>query len=154
MKVLILVLLMISGNVMAHGDHSAPGAIPPSPNGGVLSEAKHNHGGSHDHNHKKAEEREIFFEAKLNKNLLTIFPLELAHKKGTAFKELQTSFFSDLKILVKDPRKKKTIPSKIENKKGMWKLQLEKSRARRMLVEISTKFNGAQYTSKIQVEKK
>ena len=154
MRVLLLAMILISGEVLAHGDHSAPGAIPPSPNGGVLSEAKHVHKDSHHHDHKEAKEREIFFEAKLKSKVLTIYPLELDHKTGNAFKALKVGEFSGIKMKVKDPRKKSSVNFKLEPKDKYWELSLEKSRARRLIVELGGSFKGAKYKANIQVEKK
>lgn len=154
MKLLLTLSLLFSLKVMAHGDHSAPGAIPPSPNGGALSEAKHVHSGSHKHGHKEALEREIFFEAKLVKGTLSIFPLELDHKKGARFKSLEIKSFSELSFVVLDARKKKEIKSKVEKKTKAWNLKLEKTRARRFKVNIAAIFDGAKYSAVIQVEKK
>lgn len=154
MRILLLALILISGEVFAHGDHSAPGAIPPSPNGGVLSEAKHVHKDSHHHDHKEAKEREIFFEAKLKNKVLTVYPLELDHKTGNVFKALKVGDFSDVKMNVKDPRNKSSVNYKLETKGNNWVLSLEKSRARRLIVELVGNFQGAKYKANIQVEKK
>lgn len=154
MKLLILSMLMCSAQVFAHGDHSAPGAIPPSPNGGVLSEAKHEHKGSHHHDHKEAKEREVFIEAKLKNTTLTVYPLELDHKTGNVFKALQVGGFSKVKMNVKDPRKKSDIKFELESKKDHWILKLGQNRARRIIVEVSGIFKDAKYKAKVQVERK
>lgn len=154
MKLLVLVMLISCSQVFAHGDHSAPGAIPPSPNGGVLSEAKHEHKGSHHHDHKKAVEREIFFEAKLKNELLTVYPLELDHKTGNVFKALKVGDFSKVKINVKDPRKKSSVKFELEAKNDHWRLKLGNNRVRRVIVEVSGIFKDAKYKAKVQVERK
>lgn len=155
MKLLLLLFLMASMDVYAHGDHSAPGAIPPAPNGGALGEAEHLHKDSHKkHDHNEAEEMEIFFEAKLRKNILTLYPLDFIHTKNSVFKPMNVSTFSKTKILVKDPRRKKSVKFKLEPSGDKWLLKLEKSRARRLIVEIESTFQKARYKAKVQVEKK
>lgn len=154
MKLLLVVLLVLNVEVFAHGDHSAPGAIPPSPNGGVLSEAKHDHKGSHGHDHHDANDKEIFFEAKLKNKAVSIYPLELDHKTGNVFKALKTNEFKKMKIKVEDPRKKKSVNYVLSSDESKWSLSLKGSRARRLIVHLSTVFNGAKYKSKIQVERK
>jgi hypothetical protein len=153
MKLLIVAMLICSGQVFAHGDHSAPGAIPPSPNGGVLSEAKHEHKGSHHHDHKKAEEREIFFEAKLKNKLLTVYPLELDHKTGNVFKALKVGDFSKVKMSIKDPRKKSDVKFELKAKSDHWQLKLGNNRVRRVIVEVSGIFKEAKYKANVQVER-
>jgi len=153
MKFLLLISLL-SVNTFPHGDHSIPGAIPPAPNGGSLGEAKHDHGKSHKHDHKKASEIEVFFEAVYKNKLLNIHFLELDPKTNKLFLEHDFADFKDLKLEIKDARKKKIITKKhmIDSKKIT--VDMTGERARRLLIKISGNFKGAKFDSEFQVERK
>jgi len=153
MKILILIS-MLSINCFGHGDHSIPGVIPPAPNGGTLGEASHKHSGSHKHDHKEASEKEIFFEGIYKNNSLEISFLELEPKESKHFLVHDFGEMSELKLIIKDPRKGKVInrESKVENNK--LQVDLKGIRARRLVFELSGVFKGAKYSAKVQVERK
>lgn len=153
-SVIVLFSVVLCLKAFSHGDHSAPGAIPPSPNGGVLGEAKHDHHDSHDHNHKKAEEREVFYEVKYKGKLISIYPLELDPKTNNSFLPMKIKEFSKVKIEVKDPRKKKTVSKTFRTEEGRWTIDASKIRGRRLIIVLSGTYKGAKYKAKVQVEKK
>lgn len=153
MKIFILILVM-SLDVYGHGNHHIPGVIPPAPHGGVLTEAQHMHIGSHDHDHGKASKKEIFYEAKLKKNKLKIFPLELDPKESKTFILRDISKFTKAKFKVVDARKKKIIPIKLKVVDDHWEGDFKGVRGRRFLVEVDALYHGARYKGKVQVEKK
>lgn len=153
MKILVF-LTLFSINCFPHGDHSIPGAIPPAPHGGILGEAKHDHGISHMHDHKKASEREIFFEGIYKNKSLTVHFLELDPKTTKFFFIHDFTDLKDLKISIQDARKKKKISKdhKLLDKKVI--IDMNGQRARRLFVKISGKYKGAKYSSEFQVERK
>ncbi len=153
MKNLVL-LVLFSINCFTHGDHSVPGAIPPSPNGGILGEAKHDHGKSHEHDHKEASEREVFFEGIYKNKNLTIHFLELDPKTTKFFLVNDFNDLKDLKISIQDARKKKKISKKhkLVDKKII--IDMNGQRARRLLVNISGKYKGAKYSAELQLERR
>ena len=153
-KWMLVFLAVFSLNTFGHADHSTPGAIPPAPHGGQLGEAKHKHKGSHDHDHKKASEREIFFEILQKGKTLEVFPYELDSKDYKSFIELSTEQFSDTKIELFDPRKKKKFKPELRAGKKSWTLSLEKVKARRVFTKIKTFLDGGKFRAKIQVELK
>lgn len=154
MKFVLFFSLLISVKLYAHGDHHIPGAIPPSPNGGVLEEAKHHHGHSHKHDHGEAEEREIFYEAKYSNKEILIFPLQLDPKTNKSFIALDTKSFSKLKIEVKDARKNKVVAKDFERMVKNWKIDASKIRGRRLIISVSGNYKGANYKANVQVERK
>ncbi len=153
MKMLILISMVIHLNVFAHGDHSVPGVLPPAPNGGVLSEAKHDHKDSGKHNHKVANEKELFFEAKYKKNKIAIFPLLLSHKEKNVFSPIKVSEIKDLKIKLKNPRTKQLTNFTLVREDESIGLEIESTRIRRLIIELSALIKQARYTAEIQVEK-
>ncbi len=153
MKILLLVLL-ISINSFGHGDHSAPGRIPPAPHGGSLGEAEHHHSGSGKHDHKKAQKKQIFFEGILKNNKLTLYILELDPIADKFFVTHDFNNLKDYKLTIKDARKDKMLDKepKIEEKKLV--VDMTGERARRLILNIEGKYEEAKYSAKIQVERK
>jgi hypothetical protein len=154
MKILTLIITVLSLNTYAHEDHSAPGSIPPAPNGGVIKEAQHMHHGSHKHDHMEASEREIFFEGVYKKGVLNLYPLELDPKGHKHYITLKNTDFKEMKIEVVDARKKAKVSSKFKVEKEGWSVDVSKMRARRFIIHISGIFKNAKYHAKVQVEKK
>lgn len=154
MKILILLFTILSINSFGHEDHSAPGSIPPAPNGGVIKEAQHMHHGSHKHDHLEASKREIFFEGVYQKGVLKIFPLELDPKGHKHFLSLKNTDFKEVKIEVIDARKKRKLTDNFKADKLGWSIDISDERTRRFLVHISGIFKSAKYHAKIQIEKR
>lgn len=154
MKKLLILISLITFNSYAHEGHDVPGALPPAPNGGVIKEAHHAHKGSGKHDHKKASEKEFFFEAIIKNKLLKIYPYVLNPKHFNTFDKQNISDFSGVTIKLYDPRKKKNYTPKVEVKNDSWELDVSKIKARRLIVNIKAINNKAVYKVKIQVEKK
>lgn len=155
MKLLLILFMITNIDIYAHKNHNTPDTIPPTPNKKTLKKTEHLHKKSHKkHDHNKAEEMEIFFEAKLKKNVLTLYPLDFIHTKNSMFKPMNMNTFSKTKISVTDPKKKKSVKFKLEPSSDKWLLKLEKSKTRRLIIEIESTFQKARYKATIQVEKK
>jgi hypothetical protein len=154
MKFTIIILsLIISSKILAHGDHSEPGAIPPAPHGGTVEEAKHAHD-KHKHDHKEASKKEIFFEGVFKAKTIKIYPLVLDPNGHKAFLEQDTSNFSKVSVVLKDPRKNKEYQAKLISKKKFWEISLSDIRGRRFILKITAYFEGAKYVTDVQVERK
>jgi hypothetical protein len=154
MKKVICLSFLVIVNIYAHENHHIPGAIPIAPNGGTIKEAKHEHIGSGEHDHIKAKKREIFFEAKIIENEIRVFPLELEPKQNKSFIAKNVKKFNKIEILVKDPRKKKKLNKKYIVRKDHWVIDIKGQRSHRFLIDISMLYQGAKYSSTLQVEKK
>ncbi len=150
----ITILLLLTLNIYAHEGHDNPGAVPPAPNGGVLEEAMHIHHGSHNHSHKEANEREIFYEGVYRNNKISIFPLQLDPNKYKHFISLNNKEFKEVKIDIVDARKKEKLDLKFSVSDKAWIIDVSKVRARRFLLDVSGVFKGAKYQAKVQVERK
>ena len=150
----LLIVLIFSTFTFAHEGHDVPGAIPPAPHGGVISEAKHMHHGSHDHDHHEASKREIFFEGRFNNNQIEIYALELDSKTHKTFITLDNKKFSKFNVKVIDARKKKTLDTDVKLVKKHWTVKITNNRVRRFFVDIHGLYDGAKYKARIQVERK
>lgn len=148
------ILILLTFNTFAHEGHDNPGAVPPAPNGGVLEEAMHMHHGSHNHSHKEASEREIFFEGVYKNNKITIYPLQLDPKKYKHFISLNIKDFKKVKIDIVDARKKEKLNLNYSMSDKGWVIDVSNVRARRFLLDVSGIFKGAKYHAKVQVERK
>lgn len=154
MKIIFILTILMSLNSYSHEGHGVPGSIPPAPNGGVLEEADHMHHGSHNHDHKEASDREIFFEGLYKKGKLLVFPLQLDPKGHKHFISLKSEDFKDVKIEVVDARKKDKIKAELKTGSLDWSIDVSKVRARRFILHVSGIYKGAKYHAKVQVEKK
>ena len=156
MKSILIIGAIIFGlKAFAHGDHSAPGALPSPPHGGVLGEAKHEHKGSHKgHDHHEAEEREIFFEIVKKGESLKIYPLMINPKNHKEFLEIKARKFTDVNLIAHNPRKKKNHKLEFISTLKYWATNLKKIRGRRFLIKITGIYHGAKYKASIQIEKK
>ena len=96
-------VLALSGatTAFAHEGHDAPGALPPSPNGGRVKEAEHKEA----HAGKEAED-ELFFEASFKAGQIHVWGLVLPSKDRSAFQSVPTNQFSKIEAFVENPRKK------------------------------------------------
>jgi hypothetical protein len=154
MKIALFLSFLISFQLFAHEGHGNPGALPPAPNGGIAVEAVHQHGGSHNHDHSKAVEREFFVEGVYKNGSLKLFPLLLDPKGHKHFINLSTSKFEKVRFEVFDARKKVKLTLDKKSLKESWSFDVSKSRTRRFMVHFTGIFNGAKYKAKVQVERK
>ncbi len=142
-KHLISIFLIYSSSVMAHGDHSAPGALPFAPHGGKVGTAEHADKDAHtskegDHAHEEGEEHEgddsheeakkknasggheeseLYFEAVFDAkaNQVEIFPLRIEPKSPNEFTQKSPSKdFPDLKAQIEFPRSQVFLPLSLE----------------------------------------
>lgn len=151
-NLLLMTILLSSINSWSHGDHSAQGALPEAPNGGILGEAKRVHSHGHGkHGHEESSKKEVFFEVVKKKTDIKVLAMVL-NDKTKEFKALAPSDFKELKIQVFDPRKKKEYQPEFKAAKDSWTLSLAGIKGRRFFIQISGKMNGAELKSSIQVE--
>jgi len=148
-----IILVIISMSIFGHGDHSTPGSLPPAPHGGVIKEAKHIHS-NHKHDHKEAMKREIFFEVSYENQEVKIHLLELNPKNYKDFITLGLKKIEVLSFKVVDARKKRTVSKEFTNKEEFLYSKIENKRARRLLIELSVKINGAKFKETVQVERR
>ena len=153
-KIILVIVLVLSTNSFAHGDHSEPGAIPPAPHGGTVSEAKHHEHHGHNHSHKKSKEKEVFFEAIYKGKTLKVYPLILDPKTYKTFLSQPVAGFKKTKVVLKDPRKKKEYAVEATPKGNYWEVPMAKIRGRRLIVHVSSQVDGENYKAKIQIERK
>ncbi len=154
MKILILGLILTSMNSFGHGDHHIPGSIPAAPHGGVVKEAVHQHAGSAKHDHGKANKKEVFYEAVLKNNLLTIYVLELSTHGYQSFLTIKTSDVKIKSMEALNPRKKKSYKLAPNTSKSNYTVDFSKIKGRRFIITISALYAGANYVGKVQVERK
>ena len=153
-KAFLVISLLFTTNIFAHGDHAEPGAIPPAPHGGTISEAKHYEAAGHKHDHGKEEEKEVFFEGIYKGKSLKLYPLILDPKTYKAFLAQPVTEFKKTKIVLKDPRKKKEYKVKAISKGNYWEISMTKIRGRRFILHVSSTVDGEEYRAKIQIERK
>lgn len=152
MRVLFILILVMSSSVFAHKDHSAPGAIPPAPHGGVIKEAIHKHRGSHHHDHVKASKKEVFIEGVYKEGNIELYPLELEPKEAKFFIPIKLDQISEVKIKTINPRDKSVLSDNYTLDNDKFLIKLENNKSRRIVVEYSGILNGARYATKVQVE--
>lgn len=154
MKTLIVITILLTSLSWAHDGHETPGALPLAPHGGVLAEADHIHAGSKHHDHSKANEEEVFFEAVNKKGLIKIYPLELEPKHHKSFKNRKLSLFMKPKIYVTNPRSKTKFEGQLKANGDHWLLDISSLKGRRFILNLSALFKNAKYEVDIQIEKK
>lgn len=154
MKRLTLIFtLLFTVSLFAHSDHAEPGAIPPAPNGGSIGEAKHVHD-KHKHDHVKASKQEVFFEGVFKGKKIKIYPLILDPIGHKTFLSQEISRFTKTNVVLRDPRKKKDYNVEVIPRDKFWEISLGEIKARRLILDITSTFDGAKYKAKVQTERK
>jgi len=130
-------------------DHSAPGAIPPAPNGGKIAEAAHS--GAHQGG---AEGMELFAEAKLQGSVLKIYALGLDPNNAKVWKILTPGPKLSLsEVTMEYPRSKKTEKVEVKATAGGWEANIGTPKDHRMMMLATFQDGAEKKQAKIQLEK-
>lgn len=181
---LVAILFIYSTGVLAHGDHSAPGALPFAPHGGKVGVAEDEEGHDEhgmrapgeeskehaDHEeHKEGEEKEgaheeaeLYFEGVFDAktSLLEIYPLTIDPKSPNEFAlKSPSKDIADLTVKIEFPRSRKTESIALEIKKDdqkgeHWAGKVPANKDIRFYVHLSTVAESEKKIAKIHLEKK
>ncbi len=152
-SVLVAGFTLTSFKVEAHEGHGIPGALPPSPHGGVVQEAEHT--GADLHRGDVKEETELFIEVVYKNKELAVYPLTLDPKKPNAFLKLSpTKDLSKVGLKAEFPRQKKTetLVPKVDDE--AIRASFDSKGANRFIVHLSTEFKKEGKIAKVQIEAK
>lgn len=145
MGLLFVSLLSMETLVQAHGDHSAPGALPPPFFGGRLAEAK----GPTD-----TASGELFFEAVYKDKKISVYPLLIEPKNLKVFKPLSAKDFLPTEISLTNPRTKKVEKfTPIANDKAL-EVNFDMKDAKRVVLQMAVNHDGMKKVLEMQIEKK
>jgi hypothetical protein len=163
----------------AHEGHDMPGALPPPPHGGRVAQAAeieaddhkgeedhkgeaHDHEGEAKEDHKgegKAahahgpDEAELFIEAKLSGDELSIYALELKEGSKT-FKSISPSAELTIKeVEVEFPRSKRAEAPTAQVNGDHWATKVQMNKDRRFIAHVKMIQKGEEKLAKIQIEK-
>ena len=152
-EMILICSLLSLATAFGHGDHAVPGSLPPAPHGGVLERASHKHAQKMHtkHGHK---ERNIYFEGRIDGNMIKIYPIELNHSGHGSFSPVKLSEVKEFDMDAIEPRKKIKVLSEIFLGSDYWGLNIDGVKGRRFIISAKGKVNGELFKVKIQVERK
>jgi len=140
-------MALVCPTLRAHEGHDTPGALPPSPHGGVAAEAEHKVA------HKEgAPEDELFFEAVYKNRKLEIYPLLLSPQNTAIFKELSPKELKTVEVKVEFPRTKKIENVSFALGEKAIEAKFDPKGANRFVVHVSASHKNEVKVAKVQIE--